>query len=78
MLVLHVRPGDRVAVGDVIVEFLEFRQDGVRLGFIAPRSIPILRENAKIKVPKHAMDNSPGNPTPVSPAAKIVEEIDLP
>lgn len=45
MLILVRKPGERVVIDDkVLVEVVEVRGDKVRLGFTAPRGIPIRRE----------------------------------
>lgn len=43
-LVLSRKPGERVNLGsDVVVEVLSVRGNKIRLGFVAPRSIRIVR-----------------------------------
>jgi len=46
MLVLTREKGERILIGDsIILEVVEVRRDGrIRLGFEAPREIPIVRE----------------------------------
>lgn len=45
MLMLSRKPGEKVVIDDrIIVEVVEVRGDRVRLGFTAPRGIPIRRE----------------------------------
>jgi carbon storage regulator len=45
MLVLARREGERVRIGDdVWITVLEIRENCVRLGFDAPPTVPVLRE----------------------------------
>jgi carbon storage regulator len=44
MLVLTRKKGERVMVGDdIVVTIIDVRGDGVRIGFDAPRGVPIQR-----------------------------------
>lgn len=44
MLVLTRKKGERVVIGDgIVVTVIDIRGDGVRIGFDAPRGIPIQR-----------------------------------
>lgn len=44
MLVLTRKKGERVMIGDdIVVTIIDVRGDGVRIGFDAPRGIPIQR-----------------------------------
>lgn len=44
MLVLTRKKGERVLIGDdIVVTIIDIRGDGVRIGFDAPRGIPIQR-----------------------------------
>src|SRR5206468_7476760 len=44
MLVLTRKKGERVMVGDdIVVTLIDIRGDGVRIGFDAPRGVPIQR-----------------------------------
>lgn len=47
MLCLTRKDGQRVQVGDIVVQVLRSRRGAVRLGIIAPPSVPILRDDAK-------------------------------
>lgn len=49
MLVLSAKPGERVLIdgGRIVVTVVRVQGDQVRLGFDAPRSVQIVRENAK-------------------------------
>jgi carbon storage regulator CsrA len=48
MLVLTMRLHDKVYIGDdIVIELLPAQQGHVRIGFIAPREIEILREKVK-------------------------------
>jgi carbon storage regulator len=51
MLRITRRAGERVIIGDnVIVEVIEIRGQTVRLGFDAPRSVPVFREELWLEV----------------------------
>ena len=44
MLVLTRKKGERVLIGDdIVVTIIDVRGDGVRIGFDAPRGVPIQR-----------------------------------
>ncbi|HEY8590173.1 MAG TPA: carbon storage regulator CsrA [Naasia sp.] len=44
MLVLTRKKGERVMIGDdIVVTVIDVRGDGVRIGFDAPRGVPIQR-----------------------------------
>jgi|SRR5579875_303082 len=44
MLVLTRKKGERVLIGDdIVVTLIDIRGDGVRIGFDAPRGVPIQR-----------------------------------
>src|SRR3954470_20398835 len=44
MLVLTRKKGERVTIGDdIVVTIIDVRGDGVRIGFDAPRGVPIQR-----------------------------------
>src|SRR4051812_21938384 len=44
MLVLTRKKGERVMIGDdIVVTLIDIRGDGVRIGFDAPRGVPIQR-----------------------------------
>lgn len=47
MLVLSRKPGEQVNVGDMTIEVLEVKGKCVRLGFVAPADIKILRNELK-------------------------------
>ena len=51
MLVLTVRQGESVHIGDATIEVLAIRGGQVKLGFNAPAAVPIRRENARQKLP---------------------------
>ena len=61
MLVLTIRDGAPIYVGDnVAVHLVKIKSNGsVQLGFEAPRSIQIVRADAKCKQPKVALDTEP-------------------
>lgn len=45
VLVLTRKPGERVLIGDdIVITIIETRGDGVRIGFEAPRGVPIHRD----------------------------------
>ncbi len=45
MLILSRLPGQKVMIGDdIVVTLVDVRGDKVRLGFTAPREIPVHRE----------------------------------
>lgn len=44
MLVLSRKIGQRILIGDAIVEVLQVRGDKIRLGISAPDDVPIVRE----------------------------------
>ncbi len=78
MLKLERRAGERVIVGgDVIVEVLEVRGQIVKLGFDAPRSVRIYREEIWLAVKREneaaaggldfELPRLPGSATPVPP-----------
>ena len=53
MLVLKLKCGESLSIGDgVEVTLVEVLANGVRLGFEADKSIPIVRHNAVVKEPK--------------------------
>jgi carbon storage regulator CsrA len=52
MLVLSLRVGQSVGVGNVQVRVEECRAGQVRLSFQGPREVPIVREAAKVKEAK--------------------------
>ncbi len=67
MLKLERRAGERVIVGDdIIVEVLEVRGQIVKLGFDAPRSVRIYREEIWLAVKRE------------NEAAALGADIDLP
>lgn len=44
MLILSRRPGEQIAIGkNILLEVLEILPDRVKIGFTAPRDIPIHR-----------------------------------
>ncbi|WP_210479791.1 carbon storage regulator CsrA [Naasia sp. SYSU D00948] len=44
MLVLTRKKGERVMIGDdIVITVIDIRGDGVRIGFDAPRGVPIQR-----------------------------------
>jgi len=43
MLVLSRKKGERIVIGDIILEVLEVRSDKVRLGIVAPKGVPVHR-----------------------------------
>lgn len=51
-LILTRRKGERITIGaDLIVEILAIQGDKVRLGIRAPKSRPILRDDARQTTP---------------------------
>jgi carbon storage regulator len=49
MLVIRRRAGERLIIGDdVEIEILEARPNNVKLGIIAPESVPIVRKEAQL------------------------------
>jgi len=51
MLVLSRKPGERVLVGeDIEVVVLKVERDRVKLGFIAPRYVPIVRAEIQLEI----------------------------
>lgn len=52
MLVLTNKPGDTITIGNVVgLKIISVNGKDVKLGFSAPREIPIVRDNAKNKRP---------------------------
>ncbi len=75
MLRLERRVGERVVLGDeIVVEVLEVRGQIVKLGFEAPRSVRIYREEIWLAVKREneaaalAGIELPAVPAPVKPA----------
>lgn len=54
MLVITIRPHSYVSIGDDI-KIYNTQDEQIRVGIDAPRNIPVLREDAKVKVrqPNH-------------------------
>jgi carbon storage regulator CsrA len=80
MLVLGLRSGESITIGPdiTICRIPDHLAHGHwKIGIDAPRHVQICRESAVKTAPRVPMDNSPGNPTPVSPAAKVEGRIDL-
>ncbi len=51
MLVLARRTGEALLIGDeIVVEVLEIRGEAVKLGIIAPRSVPVWRRELIVAV----------------------------
>ena len=51
MLVLTRKKGERVLIGDdIVVTLIDIRGDGVRIGFDAPRGVPIQRAEVVVAV----------------------------
>jgi carbon storage regulator CsrA len=48
MLVLRRRAGDSLMIGDVEVEILEITPTRVKLGILAPDTVPIVRKEVQL------------------------------
>lgn len=52
-LVLTMKPGDRVTIGDdTEVKIIAMQGRQVRVAIVAPKEVPILRDNAKLRQKK--------------------------
>jgi carbon storage regulator len=59
MLVLTRRPQDEFLIGkDIRVQVVSVRGDLVRIGIDAPRSVPIVRTDARNKEPRDRRDEA--------------------
>ena len=56
MLCLTLHPGQRVGVGQDIV-IMNCGRGRMRIGIEAPQEVAVVRENAKVKVPKEGSDD---------------------
>lgn len=55
MLILTRRVGETIHIGDNIsVTVVEVNGNQVRIGIAAPKEIPVMRDDAKAKLPKLA------------------------
>jgi carbon storage regulator len=53
MLLLDRRPQETITIGeDIVITVVRVDGNNVRIGIDAPKSVPILRHNAKVRVPK--------------------------
>ena len=59
MLVLTVKVGERVYVGECVITVLEKSGQACRLGFAAPDHVVIVREKAKLEREKQAEQKNP-------------------
>lgn len=58
MLVLSRKEGESIHIGDdIVITVVELRSDKVRLGFDAPKSVNIIRDNAIKTGANHADDH---------------------
>jgi len=72
MLILSRHPRQKITIGDnITVEIMKIDGNTVQVGIEAPKSVPILRDNAIVRVPKEKS-------TEVDATAKVdvTEEID--
>ncbi|MBW1960457.1 MAG: carbon storage regulator CsrA [Deltaproteobacteria bacterium] len=61
MLVLTRKVGERINIGeDIIVSVIETDRGSVRLGFEAPRHIPILRQEVYERIQEQNLQSSRG------------------
>ncbi len=62
MLVLSRKKGEKIVINnDIVVEVVEIRRDGkVRLGIIAPKEVPVHREEVWIAI--HGRPDSSSSP----------------
>ena len=57
-LILQLKPGERVFIGDNVEIFVQkFVNGKVALGFLAPKHISILRDSAIVRCPKTQVDS---------------------
>ena len=57
MLVLSRKKNEAVMIGEsIVVSVLEVRGDKVRLGFDAPKEIPIFRQEVALRIPREQED----------------------
>ena len=70
MLVLTLKEGETVGVGEITVTACRCSDGRVRLGFDGPRDIQIQRANAKVKLPA-TVSHFAGQPIPAMHAGDL-------
>jgi len=56
MLALTVKTGHSVQIGNTTVHVVRLKDNGVVLAIDAPPNVPIVRDDAKSREPKHLID----------------------
>jgi carbon storage regulator len=70
MLVLSRKKNESIVINnDIIVTVVEIRGDKVRLGIVAPKEVPVHRQEVYEAIHGHAA----GQPTPTMPVEKTAD-----
>ncbi len=56
MLVITLHPDDPVDIGDATIQLLETRDNQIRIGIDAPKSVEVVRHKARLKALKRRMN----------------------
>ena len=60
MLILTRRPGESLMIGDGIeVVLLGIHNNQAKIGIVAPKSVPVHREEIYLKIREKSSDNAP-------------------
>ena len=64
MLVLSRKKNESIVINnDVVITIIEIRGDKVRLGIVAPKDVPVHREEVYEAIHGHKAENLPQPPT---------------